>query len=147
MYWLWLSRERMEPIGPGGVAHGEDLVRVRVRLGVRLGLGSGLGSGSGLGLGLGLRLGCKKAEKTESIRGVPIRIPVPLPPSVSGFYQVADRSRALPPPRVGRSVPSFTHFLGGYLSGQLPAASKVGWSVGYFTHCATSSERFFKCLL
>ena len=46
----------MEPIGPGGVAHGEDLVRVRVRLGVRLGLGSGLGSGSGLGL----RLGCKK---------------------------------------------------------------------------------------
>jgi hypothetical protein len=117
------------------------LHRVRVRLGVRLGLGSGLGSGSGLGLGLGLRLGCKKAEKTESIRGVPIRIPVPLPPSVSGFYQVADRSRALPPPRVGRSVPSFTHFLGGYLSGQLPAASKVGWSVGYFTHCATSSGK------
>ena len=73
------------------------LHRVRVRLGVRLGLGSGLGSGSGLGLGLGLRLGCKKAEKTESIRGVPIRIPVPLPPIVSGFYQVADRSRALPP--------------------------------------------------
>ena len=110
------------------------LHRVRVRLGVRLGLGSGLGSGSGLGL----RLGCKKTEKTESIRGVPIRIPVPLPPSVSGFYQVADRSRALPPAGWSVGALFYALFRGGYLSGQLPAASKVGWSVGYFTHCATS---------
>jgi len=146
----------MEPIGPGGVAHGEDLVRVRVRLGVRLGLGSGLGSGSGLGLGLGLRLGCKKAEKTESIRGGtdPYSSAAALP-AFRGFTKSPTEVAHSPPRRVGRSVPSFTHFLGGgCLSGQLPAASKVGWSVGYFTHCATSrssgkilSVRYRLCVL
>ena len=92
------------------------LHRVRVRLGVRLGLGSGLGSGSGLGLGLRLRLGCKKAEKTESIRGVPIRIPVPLPPAFRVFTKSPTEVAHSPPAGWSVGALFYALFRGGILA-------------------------------
>ena len=52
-------------VGPGGVAHGEDLVRVRVRVGVRagvrvrvrVGVGARVGVGVGVGVGIGVGVG------------------------------------------------------------------------------------------